>query len=440
MAADTTSDAGLTDDAVDPFDTSAESASDSSSDISKDEKEELTDEIGRLRQQLHDVTEDLNERIAQLALSQTRRPTVYSDQYFETQLDSLRGMIRNWCISYFNCAEGHWKLSAERKFGTISPDWRAYLEDGERRPWLVQAKIWTILYKFIFGLRSKKRFAYVFVGSEKQNSIDNELAAGLLAHYWIRAVILMTIASKRGTRDNRIAYLEWRALTFNLMFQGKGENIRYAAYLHAVLDKHKDTVYKKIWDAVRGYRKGDIREAKLDAKDSLHDLVAAAIYLDLDIRKYSCDLEITTTHSRLGDAFNAIEMDDVLKWHGSGTVGLVVSPALSKFTLPHDHSSKVTVEILRKPQVCSGPVLRAPQSILAKTFGAFYTMESSSRTGIGSTRSSIVDQSPTKGRRSSHKRHTPLPRDHTRLNRQSSQESIVRKSTKGGLVHVRKRL
>jgi hypothetical protein len=143
---------------------------------------ELQGKVAQLEQQLGDVIERLNQAKTELALEQSRRPTLYDDYYFREQLDGLRSQIRHWTATYFSHAGAYWTLYAERRFKKLSDDWAAYLEYKDRRPWLIQARIWHILQQLLFDSDSKKRFSYLFAGPNKKYSIDRLLAQGSTQH------------------------------------------------------------------------------------------------------------------------------------------------------------------------------------------------------------------------------------------------------------------
>lgn len=164
-----------------------EAGSDNISDSSSDDRDEdavldgevLQDRLAEMQQELFSTREQLNQAKTELALEQSKRPTLYDDRYFEKQLNALRGKITRWCCSYFQCAGPFWTMPAEKRFSMLSDEWAAYMEDSNRRPWLIQAQVWYILQQRLFDPQSDKLPSWLFTGTEKEIAIDKMFLGGL---------------------------------------------------------------------------------------------------------------------------------------------------------------------------------------------------------------------------------------------------------------------
>lgn len=164
-----------------------EAGSDNISDFSSDDRDEdavldgevLQDRLAEMQQELFSTREQLNEAKTELALEQSKRPTLYDDRYFEKQLNALRGKITRWCCSYFQCAGPFWTMPAEKRFSMLSDEWAAYMEDSNRRPWLIQARVWYILQQRLFDPQSDKLPSWLFTGTKKEIAIDKMFLGGL---------------------------------------------------------------------------------------------------------------------------------------------------------------------------------------------------------------------------------------------------------------------
>lgn len=131
-----------------------------------------------LQQQLAEVKERLNEAKMELALQQSKHPASYDDFYFIEQLDGLRSQIRHWTATHFSHAGAYWTIGTERRFRELSENWAAYMEDEDRRPWLIQARIWAILQQLLFDSESDKQYSYLFTGQARNYSVDRMLERG----------------------------------------------------------------------------------------------------------------------------------------------------------------------------------------------------------------------------------------------------------------------
>jgi hypothetical protein len=141
-------------------------------------KSELEAKVAILEHQLHDVKGRLNQTKTQLALEQSRRPAQYDDQYFTNQLVELRNLTRHWSNSYFRHCGGYLTIPAERNFRCVSDEWAAYLEFKDKRPWLIQARLWDSLQRRVFDVRSDSQYGYVFAGRDKKYAVDKILVGG----------------------------------------------------------------------------------------------------------------------------------------------------------------------------------------------------------------------------------------------------------------------
>ncbi|KAH6629360.1 hypothetical protein C7974DRAFT_394305, partial [Boeremia exigua] len=343
---------------------------------------ELRSEITQLRQQLANVKGLLNQAKTELALEQSRRPTVYDDAYFVAQLDNLRQEIQSWTITYFSTGKGHYTQRTRRRFEVVSDDWASYMEDANFRPWLIQARIWHTLLQRLFDSDSSRRHRWLYTGAKDGVSVDETLE---------RAASSSTIA-------NRMAFSEWRASTFALLFPGKGSAIDPAPYLQQDLDEHVTDVMKDLWRPLWNYaERGFSKEHRSEAKRWLREIISAAFYLDLDVKKHSTDLWFTSKNLRIRSAFDSRDMEDKLEQTGKGYVRLVVSPPLYKETIVNQTVKKI---LLRKAQVCTSTLERLPRSNIAIAMETFYTPESNhSRLEQGTSGYAHPSRSHTSSRR-----------------------------------------
>jgi hypothetical protein len=180
----TRGDDGSSDDGVGRYSQSDEAEStDHDNDEPVLDGEVLHGENMRLKQELYDLRDRLNQAKTELAFQQSRRPRHNEEKYFKEQLDGLRGRIRRWCITYFDNSRSYWTLPAERKFKLLSNDWVAYMTNRDQRPWLIQARVWYALDQLLFDPASTKRTAWLFAGQETGISIDRMFAQGQSCHH-----------------------------------------------------------------------------------------------------------------------------------------------------------------------------------------------------------------------------------------------------------------
>jgi hypothetical protein len=172
-----------------------------------------------------------------------------------------------------------------------------------------------------------------------------------------------------------VAYREWRASTFALLFPGKGLEIDPAPYMQEELDKQVKDVQREIWHSLWTYAQRDMpKEAKGEAKDSLKDIALAAVCFDIDMKKHTAEMSFFSHSCRVGSEFNPERMEEMIDRTGEGRIRLVVSPPFYK-EIYTDNVEKSA--LLKKAQVCSSIVERVPRNGYQKAISPFYTSESS---------------------------------------------------------------
>lgn len=128
--------------------------------------------------------------------------------------------------------------------------------------------------------------------------------------YFVAWKRLMTPASQGASHANRVAYREWRASTFEILFPGKGNDIEPAPYMRDELDSRVKNIEVKIWRSSWRYAYFDkVRVAKREARDSLKEIVVAAICLDLDMKKHTTEILFETRSCYLGAEFASERME-----------------------------------------------------------------------------------------------------------------------------------
>jgi hypothetical protein len=229
--------------------------------------EVLQGEVVRLKQELSDVRDRLNEAKTDLAFQQSRRPIDYDNAYFIEELDELRSQIRGWCMSYFTTTRSYWTVPAERKFKLLSKEWAAYMSNKARRPWLIQAYVWYALDQYLFDPVSKKRASWLFTGRQTGQSIDRMFAQGESSRAVLSTGLLIITGSQLSSHANRQVYLEWRALTFTLLFPGKGHDIEPTLSMKSDFDARVKKIFNEIWTSLREYtHRKPSREEIIEAK------------------------------------------------------------------------------------------------------------------------------------------------------------------------------
>lgn len=134
-------------------------------------------------------------------------------------------------------------------------------------------------------------------------------------------------------------YLEWRALTFNLLFPGSGSNIHPKINPDEIREQI-DLVTRTIWKSLQKYvRRNSKLKKPMAAKSDLREIVKQAILLDLDFQKQMAEIEVDRVQSVRSNSYGVplqfgfpFTTEDMLDLGGksAGNVEIIVSPALWK--------------------------------------------------------------------------------------------------------------
>ncbi|KAF2735588.1 hypothetical protein EJ04DRAFT_576069 [Polyplosphaeria fusca] len=275
------------------------------------DKEAIDTEVELLQQELNRVKALLVQTKTELALEQSRRPVEYDDRYFESQVTELRFNIRQWTRAHFSNSNGYMTSRAEGTFQALSRDWAAYLEDENWRPRLIQARLWDTLERRVFDVESEWRREYVFAGRKGGHALESMFAKAALS----------------GSSDSRSAYREWRALTFSLLFPGKGRVVE-SILLDDIRSRVKFTT-KGIWKSLRRYLSVTDEDPD-NVRLELQRIIESAIYLDLDMRKHVEDITLYNKDKTLDRRFDAKRMEETVHLDADTHVGLILSPPLYK--------------------------------------------------------------------------------------------------------------
>jgi hypothetical protein len=134
-------------------------------------------------------------------------------------------------------------------------------------------------------------------------------------------------------------------------------------------------IYKTIWMSLRDYKNRKLsRQALREAKDTLREITTAALYLYLDMMKYTTELSFRAEGCRVGAGFHVVHMEDILGVSPKGDVRLIVSPPLYVET-SCDNTSE-TKQVLRRAQVTTSVPERQAQTVVEKAISTVYTVES----------------------------------------------------------------
>ncbi|KAF2258542.1 hypothetical protein CC78DRAFT_621735 [Lojkania enalia] len=279
------------------------------------DESELSVRITELQRELRLVNERLNQTKTQLALEQSKRPVQYDDRYFEDQVLELRHQIRDWTEEFFRNSGGYVTELAKNRFRHITLDWAAYLDDERWRPRLIQARLWDSLQQHIFDAYSEKWSGYLFAGQGGKYPLDQIFAQ----------------STRVGSPASRKAHREWTALTYNILFPGKGEDIDPAPYMQEDFEKRVRQLRGGIWRKLKGYINGDATgKQKKRAFSDLKHIMQTAIYLSLDAKKHTADLLLSFEEDSRGLRFDPHRMVEVVERNSNEYVGLIVSPPLYK--------------------------------------------------------------------------------------------------------------
>lgn len=160
-----------------------------------------------------------------------------------------------------------------------------------------------------------------------------------------------------------------------MLFPGIGHEIRVLPQMQEEIHFRVKQLRRKIWGSLWRYAQQDLpKEDRRNAKAYLEDIVLAAVYFDIDIRKDVAETSFFFRRCHIGDGFDPDLMEEARDGDGEGRVSLIVSPPLQREDYPDDVSRAV---LLRKAQVVSGVLERLPRKGYQKFIGPMYTPESS---------------------------------------------------------------
>lgn len=334
----------------------------------------LQNKVTQLQQELSEIRERLNLAKTELAMEQSKHPSLYDDFYFERQLDGLRGKVRRWTITYFETTAAYWTPPAERKFKPLSDEWAAYMEDDTRRPWLIQAQVWYFLQQRLLDPDSPRRPSWLFAGLKQKVSIDRMFAQGPILPFFHNHERLTVTATRQSSRRSRMAYRKWRASTFTLLYPGKGADIDPGPWMQDELDDRVTQIVRDIWRSTRKYSKPRMsRQDISESKSLLREIAFAAFYLALDVEKHDAEMSFAYDSCRVGSQFNADLMEEVIERKGKGQVRLIASPPLYREISSDDITSRK--KLVKAAQVCSSVLERLPRGGLKKVISPLYTTE-----------------------------------------------------------------
>ncbi|KAF2812624.1 uncharacterized protein BDZ99DRAFT_270302 [Mytilinidion resinicola] len=327
-------------------------------------QDELIDEVHRLRKQLHEKEQILREAKNELGLEKRKRSYRLDDEYFRAEMIQLQRNIKEWARTHFTNQEGYVTKPAAKSFQHLTENHEVWLLSKPNRRFLIEARVWDLLLDFVINPHPSERFGYVWagrLGKRKRHIRDRGPRRDNL-------VSLDSILRKE-TRSDTIEYEEyheWRSLTYNLLFPGRGRETTPRIDMKEVIGQ-RNMVTHKIWKDLKSYV---TRANKTLAKDNLRDIVRDAMALDVDFKKQKADFFFGSWGDALyGYEFVPEHMEDLRRSSKRDMVQLMVSPGLFKRGDSSGHNyHKPKLKIVNARVICNGPNPSEKKSFLRNLY------------------------------------------------------------------------
>lgn len=269
-------------------------------------------------------------------------------------LFTLRSAIRNWSEEYFT---GHLTsryrrphiYSARDLFGSLTNNHTAYLKHPEDRPLLIQAYVWSKLQQRIFSTL-QAGCGYVWAGKLG----DRKLRP-------LNDTLRKAVKNEAQAED----YHRWRALTVNLLVpqeSGKLRPVFDVAPIFARISRFCSKIRRRL-------RPWSTRSLSAGSKE-LHDIVSAAVALDLTMKRQAADYRFVTftggrPDEQFGYGFYDSEMEDLDEGEGGlgyrnkkgATVELSVAPALERCGSANGYQFERSFILVKADVSCRKPKL-----------------------------------------------------------------------------------
>ncbi|KAF2750287.1 hypothetical protein M011DRAFT_396702, partial [Sporormia fimetaria CBS 119925] len=235
-------------------------------------------------------------------------------------LHALRYEIRAWTEDNFGGPPSKRSKrphlhSAKDLFGGLSDNYGAYLRHHTDRPLLIQAYVWSKLHQRIFNPLNKGS-GYVW--------------AGKLGDRKLRP-INETLRKAVKNEEQAEQYHKWRAMTVNMLVPQVDGKWRPTFDASPVLKKIAHFC-RRIRRKLRPWATQSLRSSK----EQLHDIVSAAVALDLKMKSQRAEYRFVTFFGNnvkqfYGYGFYDSEMEDVDDGDYKGSrVELTLAPALER--------------------------------------------------------------------------------------------------------------
>jgi hypothetical protein len=236
------------------------------------------------------------------------------------ELQTLRYEVRIWAEEYFGGAPNprskrpHMHTSKDL-FGTLTDNHAAYLKHHTDRPLLIQAYIWSKFQQRIFS-NLNKGCGYVWagrLGDRKLRPINDTLRKAV------------------KNEEQAEEYHRWRAMTVQMLIPQVDGKWRPTFDAGPVL-KRISRICSKLRRKLRPYCTQSLRHGK----EQLHNIVSAAVALDLKMKRQRADYRFVTftggnTDQLYGYPFYDSEMEDLEDDNMKGRrVELALAPALER--------------------------------------------------------------------------------------------------------------
>jgi hypothetical protein len=179
-------------------------------------------------------------------------------------------------------------------------------------------------------------------------------------------------ATKEGSHASRVAYRDWRASTFALLYPGKGSRIKPGPSLRDQLDRRVDQIVRDIWRSTQHYAERKMPSRKRsELKTLLRQFAMDAAYLDLDLKKHTAEMSFAYRKCRLRAPFDSDQMQEMIERKGRGSVRLIVAPPLYREVTYN--KAVTTLKLILQAQVCSSILERLPRRGYKKAIISVYT-------------------------------------------------------------------